>query len=115
MDHPSATPEARYAALAQSFADEPGVVLSEKKGFGSSALCVNDRIFAMLTKERLVVKLPRARVDALVASGDGERLDTGGGRVMKEWLSLHPASGESWPALAAEALRFVRGGAGTGG
>ena len=35
------------------------------KGFGSNALKVNGKIFASLTKGRLLLKLPEARVDAL--------------------------------------------------
>jgi TfoX/Sxy family transcriptional regulator of competence genes len=69
MPDQSDSPEARYAALVQDFAGEADVVLAQKKGFGSSALCVGGKIFAMLVKARLVVKLPRPRVDALVASG----------------------------------------------
>ena len=39
------------------------VGLSGKKGFGASALVTNNRILAMLVRDRLVVKLPRQRVD----------------------------------------------------
>lgn len=53
--------------------------------------------------------MPRPRIDALVAPGDGERLETSDGRAMKEWLSLHPESGVDWVPLAREALSFVRG------
>jgi hypothetical protein len=58
-----------------------GVTLgSGKKGFGSSALPVNTKIFAMLSFERkFVVKLPKKRVNELVASGSGERFDPGHG------------------------------------
>lgn len=109
MSHPSTAPRDRYAALARDFMGEPDVILSDKKGFGSSALCIGGKIFATLVKDRLLVKLPRQRVDALVASGDGERLETSDGRAMKEWLSLDPASAIDWPALAREALEFVGG------
>ena len=66
------------------------------------------KIFAMLWRGRLVVKLPRARVDALVAAGEGERFDPRrDGRVMREWLVLETASQVEWLALAREALTFV--------
>jgi hypothetical protein len=61
----------------------------------------------MLVKGRLVVKLPRQRVDALIASGDGARFDPGHGRLMKEWLTVEPASEEEWLPLAREAMEFV--------
>ena len=62
----------------------------------------------MLAHDRLVVKLPTARVTALVAGGDGDRFDANKGRPMKEWLSLGPDSELSWSELAREALQFAR-------
>lgn len=100
------TPEARYAALCEAFAGDPRIS-TEGRGFGSDALKVSGRIFAMLVRDRLVVKLPRGRVDALVASGEGQRFDPGHGRLMKEWLSLDPTSDQGWEPLAREALAFV--------
>ena len=43
----------------------------------------------MLVNDRLVVKLPRSRVDELVAAGEGDRFDPGHGRIQKEWLSAN--------------------------
>ncbi|MGH2616304.1 MAG: hypothetical protein ACRDJC_13750 [Thermomicrobiales bacterium] len=77
------------------------------KGFGSSALKTGGKIFAMLVNDRLAVKLPRQRVDALVAAGQGERFDPGHGRVMKAWVALGPVVAEEWRPLAKEALAFV--------
>ena len=54
-----------------------------------------------------VVKLPKPRVDALVASGDGKRFDPGHGRLMKEWIAIDPTSDVEWLPLAREALAFV--------
>jgi hypothetical protein len=54
-----------------------------------------------------VVKLPKARVESLVASGAGERFEASQGRPMKEWLQLDPASDQDWLGLAREALEFV--------
>lgn len=60
-------------------------------GFGSTTgLRVSGRIFAMLMKADLAVKLPKARVDDLVASGRSSRLSTGRGREMKEWVTVPP-------------------------
>ncbi len=99
------TPEDRFAQLVAQIpgVDPPG----PSRGFGSSALKVGSKIFAMLTDGRLVVKLPRQRVDELVDVGEGERLSTGRDRQMKEWLSLDPTSAQEWLPLAREAMAFV--------
>jgi len=104
------TPESKYAALVASFATKRGVSnLSEGKGFGSSGqLKVNGRIFAMLVRHELVVKLPRARVDELVGGGEGVHFDAGKGKPMREWFVLDPASKQPWATLAQEALDFVK-------
>ena len=101
-------PEERFDALVGEFVGTPGVTPpGGGAGFGSTALRFHNKIFAMLVRGRLVVKLPRARVDALVAAGDGIRFDANKGTPMKEWLSLDPASGLAWQPLAREALGFV--------
>ena len=56
---------------------------------------------------RFVVKLPKARVDALVATGVGEHFDASRGRPMKEWLEVRSESTEEWLQLARESLEFV--------
>ncbi|MDP9119797.1 MAG: hypothetical protein M3O15_00240 [Acidobacteriota bacterium] len=101
--------ERRFAAIVETLAAEPRVsVGAGKKGFGSSALKVGEKIFAMISSQGVfVVKLPKERVDSLVTSGAGQRFDPGHGRIMKEWLALEPSSGEDWLALATEAMRFV--------
>src|SRR5215475_12016029 len=102
------TPEERYAGLVRDFIAQQGVT-QEGKGFGSSALKVGGSIFALLSSRgQFVVKLPRRRVDELIASGDGDRFDPGHGRLMKEWLALRPSSSLDWVVLAREAMDFVR-------
>jgi hypothetical protein len=77
-------------------------------GFGRSALRYRGKIFAMLVRGRLVLKLPARRVAEFVEAGAGLQFDANKGTPMKEWLSLEPESGEDWLALAREALEFAR-------
>ena len=109
MSHVPITPDERFATIVEAVLGNPNVTFGSpgRTGFGASALKVNDKIFAMLVKQKFVVKLPRQRVDALVATGDGERFDPGHGRLMKEWLTVEPTSDEDWLPLALEAMEFV--------
>jgi TfoX N-terminal domain len=98
----------QFEQLRAAFADRHHVSVPDKRGFGNGALCVNDRIFAMVSRDRLVVKLPARRVQDLIAAGQGEPFDAGKSRPMKEWLVLGPDAG--WLALGHEALDFVASG-----
>jgi TfoX/Sxy family transcriptional regulator of competence genes len=100
--------EALFQRLVARFSDDPSVTPpSAGKGFGASGLKVDGKIFAMLSRGELVVKLPRQRVDELVDSGTGRPFDPGHGRVMKEWVRIAPRHSRSWAKLAEEALQFV--------
>jgi hypothetical protein len=100
----------RFADLVDEFAGIDGVTPPEGgAGFGRSALRFRRKIFAMLVRGRLVLKLPEARVGALVAAGAGVPFDANKGTPMREWLSLHPDSGLDWVPLAREALAFAGG------
>jgi hypothetical protein len=103
------SPEERFENLITSFKGLPKVsVGASKRGFGSSALCVSKKIFAMVSsKGRFVVKLPRHRVGELVAAGAGSRFEPARGRVMNEWLAVDPNWEGDWLSLAREAVRFV--------
>jgi hypothetical protein len=99
---------AMYADLVEALSAADGLTLgSGRRGFGAGALQVDGRIFAMLSHGRLVLKLPRERVAALVSTGDGMRFDAGKGRPMKEWVALDDRVGERWLPLAREARAFV--------
>jgi hypothetical protein len=78
-----------------------------QRAFGSTSLKSDGKIFAMLVKDRLVVKLPATRVEALVGEGVGERFDPGHGRIQKEWLSVTGDDPDRWRALATESEAFV--------
>lgn len=113
MNHLPITPEERFATVVEEFLTNPDVTppsdgTQSKKEFGSSGLKIHNKIFAMLVKGKLVVKLPQSRVDALIASGEGERFDPRhDGRLMKEWVTIESTSEEGWLSLAREAMEFV--------
>lgn len=77
--------------------------------FGSNGLKVNGKLFALFTQGTLVVKLPRDRVEELVAENVGVGFDPGHGRVMKEWLTVTSAKAE-WGRMVREAYAFVKAG-----
>ena len=103
------TSDARFAHIADAFATDRHVTRGERKGFGSGALKVNGKIFAMVSsRDQFVVKLPAKRVDELIAAGEAERFDPGHGKLMKEWAVIIGKT--DWLALAKEAHDFVKRG-----
>jgi hypothetical protein len=103
-DETSGKGEEAFARVTRAFTQDADV--SFGRLFASDGLKVNGKIFAMLVRGSLVLKLPKARVDALVAAKQGDRFDPGHGRLMKEWVVIEPGGGD-WLALAKEARRFV--------
>jgi len=105
------TPDQRFTLLVEEFAGRPGVTLPapDRRGFGSDALKAGTKIFAMLTRDDLVLKLPRARVAELLASGEGRPFDAGKGTPMKEWVVVVDEDPRIWRELAEEAFAFVSG------
>ena len=101
----------RFEDVVDELVGSPGVTPPRRgSGFGRSALRWENKIFAMLVRGRLVLKLPAGRVDALVSGGHGVHFDANKGTPMKEWFSLDPESGLAWLPLAQEALDFARAG-----
>jgi hypothetical protein len=118
---PDSPSKARFEDLVTEFNDVEGVAPPRGgAGFGRSALRYRGRIFAMLVRGALVVKLPADRVAALVAAGHGAHFDANKGTPMREWFAATPDatptppanpapdSPVTWSDLAAEALAFAR-------
>ncbi len=81
--------------------------VTQAKMFGSVVLKVKNKVFAMLVKGKLVVKLPKERVAALVAARDREYFDPEHGKVSKEWVAVKAGDQTAWVKLAKEAKDFV--------
>ena len=97
-----------FESIVAAHAGESSITTS--KMFGSPGLKVDGKVFAMLVKGKLVVKLPQARVEALLASGDGAPFDPGHGRISKAWVAIEPRLEQAWPGLVVEARDFVAAG-----
>jgi hypothetical protein len=105
--HSSDSQAALFDSLCQEYSGVSGVTVPDGgSGFGSNAIKINKSIFAMLVNDRLVVKLPAARVTELISAGDGVPFDAGKGKPMKEWVEL-AVDDHSCRRLVAEAMRFV--------
>jgi len=97
----------RLAVIVDAFGKtKPGA-----RKFGSNGLKAEGKLFALFTQGTLVVKLPKDRVAALVASRVGKPFDPGHGRLMKGWLTV-TSTKASWIDLAKEAYGFVSARAG---
>src|SRR5258708_20440653 len=83
---PTLSAEDRFATIVEVLVNYPDVTVGTpgKKGFGSSALQVGGKIFAMInSKGRFVFKLPRHRFDPLIAAGAGEHFEPRLWRVLE--------------------------------
>jgi len=102
------TPEQLWEPIAKDQLARRGVTAGT--GFGTNAgLRVSGKIFAMLVRGELVVKLPKDRVEELVDTSVARRFDAGKGRPMKEWASVPTSASRRWKALVEEARTFVGG------
>jgi hypothetical protein len=72
-----------------------------------NSLKFETKMFAMLNKDRFVVKLPANRVNELLSSGEGLSYDAGTGKQLKEWVIISTISLEKWVEFALEAKDFV--------
>jgi hypothetical protein len=99
--------EDRFWALVDELRDEDARV-GEGTMMGSRCARVDGEFLALVgfRDHGMVVKLPRARVDELVADGTG-RPFAPAGRVFREWVSV--SDPEHWPGLLREGVAFVAG------
>jgi hypothetical protein len=109
----TATPEAqptpgeeKFWDLAEPLLGQPEVTRSTMMGF--PCLRIRGQFFASTDRANgnLLVKLPEARVDALVAAGRAEPFAPAG-RRFREWAAIPYARSRTWSKLLDEAHDFV--------
>jgi hypothetical protein len=98
--------EANFWALAQPLLTAATVTRSTMMGL--PCLRASGRFFASFDRRTaaLLVKLPAARVDELIQSGEAEPFAPSG-RRFREWASIDSDRPEIWSALLDEALAFA--------
>lgn len=76
--------------------------------FSTTGLRVRGKVFALVNHDgSLMVKIPEARADELVAEGSVARIAMRG-REMREWVERPADAGlESWRSLLAEAHAYL--------
>ena len=96
-----------WASIAQKMLKHREV--THAKMFGVPGIKTGGKMFAMSVKGELIVKLPKGRVDSLLASNKGKQFyhlfDKD--RVMKEWVAIGQKNKRDWTKLAREAKDFV--------
>ncbi len=96
-----------FVPVVEAFARNRQVVAGSGWGAGNTVLKVKGKIFAMVIRGELVVKVSKARAAELVDDGTGGYFDPRrDGRLMKEWVVVAPGRAD-WISLAKEAHRFV--------
>lgn len=92
--------------LAEPFLAEPDVDEGSLMGF--PCVRASGQFFCTCDHRtgHLIVKLPKKRVDALVAEGV-EQAFAPAGRVFKEWVLVERRNAERWTSLMNEARDFV--------
>lgn len=107
MDSDKQRADDAFAAIAHALLSEPAV--EEGTGFGKNpGLRVHGKIFAMLFRDELVLKLPAERCATLVETGAASTFAVGQ-RQLREWVAIGQGGQLDWTELAREALSFVRG------
>ncbi|MGH3488373.1 MAG: hypothetical protein ACRDP8_10760 [Actinopolymorphaceae bacterium] len=98
-----------YAELTDDLLYDPAIGRSTMMGYPCVRLA--GRFLATYDDKQgaLVVKLPRERVLALIASGEGEPFAPAG-KVFREWMAVPRVDRALWEALLAEAVDFARKG-----
>ncbi|MGD5271776.1 hypothetical protein QT869_22540, partial [Xanthomonas citri pv. citri] len=94
-----------FDPIAAEYLSRPGVDIGPM--FGSEGLRIRGKIFAFVGYlSALVVKVPEARAEEIVAAGIAQRMVMRE-REMREWLLVDRGEHEHWASLIAEAFAYV--------
>jgi hypothetical protein len=109
MDRPTPTPRTEFFwDVAEPFLTDPSVSIGTLMRF--PCLRAEGNFFATCDHRTgdLIVKLPRQRVDELIAAGDAQPFAPAG-RTFTEWALISHRDEDTWCALLGEARTNARG------
>lgn len=95
-----------FASVAARLIAENASV-EQGKMLQSPGLKTSGKFFAFASQDDLFLKLPAARVSALIAAGIGRPCEIRKGAPMREWVRVKPADEDACAAYVAEARDFV--------
>ena len=95
-------PELKEHFSGVNFSGVKGVVVNA--GRGAQGMKVGTKMFAMFYKGDLLLTLPPARVEALLAAGHGLPVELGTGKMMKNRVLIPAAKKHLWIELCEEAV-----------
>ncbi len=81
--------------------------VEESTMFGFRCIRVSGQFVAMPADDSLWVKLPEARVSALIASAHGQ-VCAPNGKPFREWVGISRLDESTWMQLLHESIDFVR-------
>jgi len=100
-------PRARrlFEELAAEHLGQPGI--GRRRMFGRDGLSADGKFFAFLDRNGLVVRVPPATTEALIAAGEAE-VATSVSPTMRKWVLMPPpADPDRWRRLLAEARAYA--------
>ncbi|MCI4330942.1 MAG: hypothetical protein L3K19_03745 [Thermoplasmata archaeon] len=99
----------RYAKLAAQLTGGKSGESPLRAGFGPGAMFVGRKMFGVLDESgALVIKLPPARVQELIAKGVGAPWHPGAGAPLKEYIAIGFDKQARWLGLAKESREYMR-------
>lgn len=97
----------RFAELVASYREDPAIGLGRMMRV--EGLQVHGKVFAFLSGENLVLKLPEETVGSLIDAGRA-RTYVVGKRTMRERAEIPITEAPNWSELAEQARKFVAAG-----
>lgn len=97
----------RFAEIVASYRDQPSIGLGRM--MRAEGLQVHGKVFAFLSGENLIVKLPHDTIGGLIDGGRASPYLVGK-RTMREWAEIPITETANWSELAEQARTFVAAG-----